>query len=73
MTIFNKKKSNYKFFTTFVIINLGMDPDPDWFRILRQAGYGSGFSEYRYGSETMVSFMVSSIKSSYSVLLILSY
>ncbi len=49
------------FLSNFVIINLGLDPDPDldWIRIQQKAGSrsrfskipGSGFSEY--GSETL--------------------
>jgi hypothetical protein len=62
--VLNKKLSNYIpvpifFFTNFVIINLGLDPDQ--IRIQQQAGSGSGFRKIHgsgfgfseYGSETL--------------------
>jgi hypothetical protein len=35
-----KKNSNIIFLTNFVIINLGLDLEPDWIRIQQQAGSG---------------------------------
>jgi hypothetical protein len=62
MTVFDQANFQYKLFTNFSIINLGLDPDQDWIRVHQQAGYGSifikiprsgyGFSEYG-GSETL--------------------
>jgi hypothetical protein len=48
----------------FVIINLGLDPDPHCIRTQQQAGSGSGFSKIPesgfsdYGSETLVRIQI---------------
>jgi hypothetical protein len=50
----SKKFSNHKYFTNFVLINHGLDPDldPDWIRIQQQVGSGSGFNADK--SETVL-------------------
>ncbi len=54
----SKKVLSLKFFTNFVVINLG--PGPDWIRTQQQAGFGSNipgsdqeFGLSDYGSETL--------------------
>jgi hypothetical protein len=62
MTAFDQNISNFKFYSKFVIINLGLDPDLEWIRFQQQAvsdpysakylgpDPNSGFNEH--GSET---------------------
>jgi hypothetical protein len=45
MIVFDHKYIQIIFFSNFVTINLGLDPDPDWIRSQQQVGSGSGFSE----------------------------
>jgi hypothetical protein len=62
ITVFDQKNFPFIiFFTNFVVMNLGLDTDPDWLLIQQQAGSGSGYSKIpgsvtgpsEYGSETL--------------------
>jgi hypothetical protein len=46
--MFEESEKNFPLiiFTSYVILNLGLVPDPDWIRIQQQAGSGSRISEY---------------------------
>ncbi len=56
---YNKKIYNYNFVTNFVIKNIGLFPDSDGIRIHKQAGSGSGFSEYETLIQTRVALSTS--------------